>query len=176
MAAEATGTRTHDWLLFATASGAPGLKLRDDSQHGLNLSISHSGDIAAVAIAPLPVGIDVEADDRVRDWLALADLIFAPEECAQLRSVEESRRRDVFHRYWTLKEAIGKRNGTGLHPQGARAQSASACDEAEAAAITWQFDNHCVALVGERGMLINAHGIPGTAQQRFWQFDTFGFR
>jgi 4'-phosphopantetheinyl transferase len=172
VAAGFTGTNPHDWLLVAAANGAPELHLRSTSRRqGIHLSLSHSGEMVAAAIAPFPLGIDLESTDRVRDWLALADHVFAPEECKQLLLLPESERQELFYRYWTLKEACGKRDGTGLHLSQAMAQRAHECDERDAIAITWQSAGQCLALVGVRGMRTNALGIPVTARQRFWRFD-----
>ncbi|HEV2606744.1 MAG TPA: 4'-phosphopantetheinyl transferase superfamily protein [Xanthomonadaceae bacterium] len=153
-------------------NGAPELYLRSTGKvQGIHLSLSHSGEVVAAAIAQFPLGIDLESTRGVRDWLALADHVFAPEECEQLLLLPESDRQELFHRYWTLKEAYGKRDGTGLRLSQARTQRARECDESEAIAFTWQFDRLCLALVGERGMRTIARGIPVTAQQGFWRFD-----
>jgi len=167
-----TRTSPNDWLLATATNGAPELYRRSTGKvHGIHLSLSHSGEAIAAAIAPFPVGIDLESTGRVRDWLALASHAFAPEEIERLLALPESDRQQLFYLYWTLKEAGGKRQGTGLHLSQAKAQCASACDEGEAIAITWQFDGLCVALMGERDMRANARGIPVTAQQGFWRID-----
>jgi len=172
MAAGFTGTHANDWLLVATADGAPELHLRSSgAAPAIHLSLSHSGETLAAAIAPFPPGIDLESTDRVRDWLALADHVFAPEEREALLPLPESARRDLFYRFWTLKEASGKRDGTGLRLSQARTQRAYECDQREAIASTWQSDGLCVALVGERGMRTSVRGIPATAQQRYWRFN-----
>ncbi|MEO8742375.1 MAG: 4'-phosphopantetheinyl transferase superfamily protein [Lysobacteraceae bacterium] len=176
MASERTGTHPIDWLLITSSLGAPGLVRHDASApHGLYLSLSHSGETVVVAIADFPIGVDLESPIRTRDWLALADHTFAPEECAQLRTVAAPEQQDVFHAYWTLKEANGKRDGTGLQPSRARKQCAVACDERDAVAISWQFDGLHLALVGERDMQINARGIPDTARRCTWRFETSAF-
>ncbi|MEO8742385.1 MAG: 4'-phosphopantetheinyl transferase superfamily protein [Lysobacteraceae bacterium] len=173
MAGQLTDTHPCDWLLTTTSLGAPGLVRRDASTpRGLHLSLSHSGETIAVAIADFPVGVDLESPARTRDWLALADHTFAPEEIARLRAVAASEQQDLFHSYWTLKEASGKRAGTGLQPSQARKQCAIACDECDAIAISWQFDGQHLALVGERGMQISARGIPGVARRCAWRFET----
>jgi len=167
-----TRTSPNDWLLVTATNGAPELHRRSTGKvQGIHLSLSHSGETVAAAIAPFPLGIDLESTGRVRDWLALAYHAFAPEECERLLALPESERQQLFYQYWTLKEASGKRNGIGLHLPQARAQCARACDEDEAIAITWQFDGLCVALMGERDMRANTLGIPVTAQQRFWRID-----
>ena len=171
MAAELTGTHPAEWVLIAASQGAPELRLRGtDAAPGIHLSLSHSGEIVVAAVASFPLGIDVESAGRVRDWLALAAHVFAPEECEQLLQLPATDREQLFYRYWTLKEARGKRDGTGLRFSESRTQCARECDEREAIAITWQCDGQCVALVGERDMRTSMRGIPVTAQQRFWQF------
>jgi len=171
-AAGSTGTHPNDWLLVAAASGAPELHLRGTGTvQGIHLSLSHSGEMVTAAIAPFPLGLDLESTGRVRDWLALADHVFAPVECEQLLLLAESDRRELFYRYWTIKEACGKRDGTGLRLSQARTQCARECDAGEAIATTWQFDVLCLALVGERGMRAITRGIPASAQQGFWRFE-----
>ena len=172
MASERTNTLPGDWLLTASSLGAPGLVRRNaDARHGLHLSLSHSGEAVVAAIADFPIGVDLESPARERDWLAIADQVFAPGECARLRAVAASGRQDLFHAYWTLKEASGKRDGTGLQPPQARMQCAIACDEHEASAVSWQFDGRYLALVGERGMRIDARGIPDAARHCAWRFE-----
>jgi 4'-phosphopantetheinyl transferase len=171
-AAGFTGTSPDDWLLDAASSGMPVLLRRDTTATpDIHVSLSHSGEMVAVAVASFPLGIDLESASRVRDWLGLAGEVFAPEECHQLRLLPAADRQALFLRHWTLKEASGKRDGTGLRPSLARTQCARECAEPEAIATTWQFDGHCVALVGESDMRTSARGIPVTAQQRFWQLD-----
>jgi 4'-phosphopantetheinyl transferase len=173
VAAESTGTRPQDWILTTSPSGAPELHHRGTAdRHGMHVSLSHSGDSVAVAIAVIPVGVDLECTGRDRDWLALADFTFAAEECEQLRKLAALDRRDWFFRYWTLKEASGKRDGTGVRLSETKLQFACECDQSEATAIGWEFDGHCVALAGEQGMQVHARGIPVTARQSFWRFGT----
>jgi 4'-phosphopantetheinyl transferase len=173
VASESTGTRPQDWLLTATADGAPELhRCGRDDRHELHVSLSHSGDSVAVAIAGFPVGVDLECTSRDRDWLALADFTFAPEECEQLRLLPVPDLSELFYRYWTLKEASGKRDGTGVRLSETRLQVASECDRSEATAIVWQFDGHCIALAGELGMEVRALGVPDAARQGFWRFGT----
>ena len=170
LAAENTGTRPGDWLLTATSLGAPKLIRRSDGEDpGIHVSLSHSGQVVAAAVGSCPLGIDVESTGKVRDWTALADLVFAPAECEQLRSSPTDERRALFHRYWTLTEASGKRDGVGLQPRSNPALPIRECNASEADAITWQSEDYCLALVGEMRMLIDAQGVSAVAQQRFWR-------
>jgi 4'-phosphopantetheinyl transferase len=85
---------------------------------GPELSVSHSGDLVAVAVATAPVGVDVEQlDGRERelgDPAALAQMVLAGEERAALAAVEPEGRARAFLVAWTRKEAVTKARGDGL--------------------------------------------------------------
>jgi 4'-phosphopantetheinyl transferase len=75
---------------------------------GLAASISHSGDVVAVALtAGLPVGADVEAISA-RDYEALIPRVCTASERQFVRTAED------FYAYWTKKEAVLKATGAGL--------------------------------------------------------------
>jgi 4'-phosphopantetheinyl transferase len=87
----------------------------------LEHSVSHSGDLVAVAVARTPVGVDVEQlDGRVRpvggdgDPEGLARLVFSDDERAALAAVPPSDRARAFLIAWTRKEAVTKATGDGL--------------------------------------------------------------
>ena len=96
------------------------LVLVDGEASPLSLSLSHSGDWLALALADVPVGIDIELPRRTRDYAALARFAFSPDEVARLQGLDDAVRGAEFHRLWTLKEARGKRSGEGLLPGQAR--------------------------------------------------------
>lgn len=79
-------------------------------------NLSHSGDWAAIAIAPkgCPVGIDVEETTRETDMLGVARHSFCPGETAALEAASDDARAALFFRWWTAKEAVVKAWGTGL--------------------------------------------------------------
>jgi 4'-phosphopantetheinyl transferase len=79
---------------------------------GVELSVTHSGELVGVAIAEVPVGIDVEQVDRELDVDAVARVALAPDEMAVLERSDE--KQNVFTEYWTRKEAVVKALGTGL--------------------------------------------------------------
>jgi 4'-phosphopantetheinyl transferase len=88
---------------------------------GFDHSVSHSGDLVAVAVAAHPVGVDVEQlDGRVRplgggaDPQALAALVFSQQEQAALAAVRPSARSRAFLVGWTRKEAVTKATGDGM--------------------------------------------------------------
>jgi len=87
---------------------------------GLEHSVSHSGDLVAVAVARDPVGVDVEQlDGRARpvgggDPQAVARLVLGADEQAALAAVRPSARAHAFLVAWTRKEAVTKATGDGL--------------------------------------------------------------
>lgn len=94
----------------ASGAGAPGLPLR--------FNLSHSADLALVAVAvggaPSDVGVDVEQLNARVEALRLARRFFAPEERNALEAFEGDERVAEFFRIWTLKEAYLKALGVGL--------------------------------------------------------------
>lgn len=90
--------------------GRPALADRDD----LHFSLSHSGDLALVALAPAPVGADIEelVAAEVADELTA---VLHPRERAELAALDApSARRAAVARAWVRKEAYLKGIGTGL--------------------------------------------------------------
>lgn len=86
------------------------------AQHGrpqlpgsdLHASVTHSGDVVAVALTPAgPVGVDVEAG-RPIDFSAVTDLVCTPAERACVTGLDD------FYAFWTRKEAVLKATGEGL--------------------------------------------------------------
>lgn len=69
------------------------------------VSISHSGDHVACAVAELPVGVDVESPGRPRDYLALAQAVHCDAQQERLARLAPTSRARCFLQDWTLKEA-----------------------------------------------------------------------
>jgi 4'-phosphopantetheinyl transferase len=82
----------------------------------LRFSASHSGEIAAFAVAgDVDVGIDVEITDRhIDDVQSLAESCFSAAERDVLASAPAAERHLLFLRGWTRKEACVKATGKGL--------------------------------------------------------------
>ncbi|WP_123670913.1 4'-phosphopantetheinyl transferase family protein [Actinocorallia herbida] len=97
--AERTGLRPKDVVLDRTCPGC-GAPHGRPLYPGWHLSVSHSGGLVGLAIADVPVGLDVE--ERGRSLADLADAILAGEPEGDL------------HVYWTRKEALLKATGDGL--------------------------------------------------------------
>jgi 4'-phosphopantetheinyl transferase len=99
--------------ILSEYAGRPAAAL-DLTATGVCFSCSHSADMAAVAVATRPLGVDVELE-RPRPALdRIATRMFAPAERNVLRSVEGEVRRHMFHRCWVAKEAYAKGLGRGL--------------------------------------------------------------
>ena len=82
---------------------------------GMQLSVSHSGDLIGVAFHPTaPVGLDVEKVDLGIDADSLAVVSLAEVETQELKKYEPADRARVFTRYWTRKEAVVKATGDGM--------------------------------------------------------------
>ena len=78
-------------------------------------NLSHSADVALIALAPsIELGVDVEVLRVVDDALDLAARNFSGAESAQLRSTAATERDRAFLRCWTRKEACLKAIGSGL--------------------------------------------------------------
>lgn len=154
--------------LDAHVDGRPLLRVDGDAAP-LHVSLSHSGDWLALALAETPVGVDIELPRRVRDWCALARFVFSPEECERVDTAAEEARAEIFHALWTLKEARGKRSGEGLQPRAARTVTAHPADGTDAEALGWVFGAGALALAMTPGTrLERAEGATGLPA--YWRF------
>ncbi len=81
-------------------------------------NLSHSGDVAVVAISGAgEVGVDIEAIRPLDDGQAIAGRFFATGEAERLRRLAPELRDEAFFACWTRKEAFVKAIGEGLsHP------------------------------------------------------------
>jgi len=93
----------------ADALGKPCL-LGEGRRH---FSLSHCGGQALVAIAPAPLGVDLEALIQ-RDTELLAERILTPRELGRWRLLPQIDRTEALTEAWTLKEALLKACGLGL--------------------------------------------------------------
>lgn len=85
---------------------------------GPEFNLSHSGDLALLAVAGLEVGVDVERERDFGDAHAMADIArsqFAPAEFEAWSALPESLRTRGFFLAWSRKEAFIKAIGLGLN-------------------------------------------------------------
>jgi 4'-phosphopantetheinyl transferase len=103
---------------LAFAYGPHGKPALDGGRAVLGFNLSHSGEVAVVAVGwDRALGVDVELWRPLPDLAALAARSFAPRELAVLDALLETERPEAFFRCWTRKEAFIKATGEGLaHP------------------------------------------------------------
>jgi len=97
--------------------GKPALRGRAGRARQLRFNLSHSGELALVAVtAGREVGVDVECAPRARrvHELAIVARVLGPAQARWLRELEPDARECEFLRAWTLREATAKCVGTGL--------------------------------------------------------------
>jgi 4'-phosphopantetheinyl transferase len=154
---------------IAFAAGPEGKPRLEDAGAALRFNLSHSADLALVAVArEAEVGIDVE-HVRPRDDLAgLARRTFAE---AEREAIDADGDRDrAFYRHWVAKEAYVKATGHGVRslrsfevlleaPEGARLVHVGG-DPAEAARWTLALlepgEGYVGAVVAEGGVTVGA--------------------
>lgn len=78
----------------------------------LHFSISHSGEMVAVAFCERPIGCDLEKI-RPRNFKT-AERFFAPTETDWLNALPKEQQNAAFLRLWTLKESYLKATGMGF--------------------------------------------------------------
>lgn len=96
--------------LVVSEGGKPALR----DGNGLEFNLSHSRNLALVAVAERPVGIDVEAIRPGRDVERLAERFLDAAAAAEVREAAGDERERAFYRAWTRHEARLKCLGTGL--------------------------------------------------------------
>lgn len=103
-----------DWRFMRAAHGRPELAGPGETL-SLSFNVAHTDDQIIVALSAAGrVGVDVEAQQRESDALALARRYFRPEEVAALEALPAPQRQQRFLELWTLKEACVKATGEGL--------------------------------------------------------------
>jgi 4'-phosphopantetheinyl transferase len=81
----------------------------------LRFNLSHSGDMAMIAIATArEVGIDIEQIRPVPSGDQIAERFFTPAEAGRIRSLPAEQRAQAFFDCWVRKEAFVKATGQGV--------------------------------------------------------------
>ncbi|WP_348645246.1 4'-phosphopantetheinyl transferase superfamily protein [Methylobacterium sp. BTF04] len=100
-------------LVFTTgAAGKP--QISGEFTGRLNFNLSHSGSLALVGLAAVPIGVDIEVIRPLRDHLAIAQSHFHPIEIEAIEALPPNQRQAAFYACWTRKEAFVKAVGMGL--------------------------------------------------------------
>ncbi|MBN1879359.1 4'-phosphopantetheinyl transferase superfamily protein [bacterium] len=104
----------HAIRFCTTAAGKPEL-ITSLNPHNLRFSLSHSHEIAVIAVCfGYPVGVDVEHIRPIGNLQDIANRYFLPEESLLLQTCDEWNRPATFFRMWTSKESYLKAAGIGL--------------------------------------------------------------
>lgn len=106
-----TGTKPAKHFFLKNESGKPFLKSPETTFH---FNLSHSEDDFLIAFSRHPVGVDLERKNRI--ITELNDIIkryYSPEEQQAVNS--SAYPQETFLKIWTMKEAIIKAMGTGIH-------------------------------------------------------------
>jgi len=85
-----------------------------EQPHDLYFNLSHSGQLALVAVSRSEVGVDLEKVRHLESLLEIARRHFSAMEFAALEKALEEARLELFYRCWTRKEAYIKAVGEGL--------------------------------------------------------------
>ena len=97
-------------VVFVRDGGKPRL-----AHPPLRFNLTHSGDVALVAIAKAAeVGIDVERVRSGRRIEAIAERLFPGPDRAELAAAPPGEREALFFRLWVRNEALVKATGAGL--------------------------------------------------------------
>lgn len=80
----------------------------------LHFNLSHSADQCLIALAGLPVGVDIETLGPGVNPAELLDLVCHPHEREELAGLTDAQRRRQFLTLWAFKEAYCKALGMGL--------------------------------------------------------------
>ena len=122
----------------------------------LQFNLSHSGDMAMLAVArDLPLGIDLERLDAGKQLSAIARRLFPAARCRELEALEGEQRVQGFYHDWTAMEARVKARGEGVF------QQLRSCGEADWPVRHWcPADGYLAALAAPR--------FPAEAEAWFW--------
>ena len=90
-----------------TASGKPYLS---DSEYQFNLS--HSGEWIACTLGRTASGVDIQQEEDV--LLSVAEKYFLPEEYQEICALDKAGQRNLFYKFWCIKESYLQYRGTGL--------------------------------------------------------------
>ncbi len=95
--------------------GKPYLFLKDDNERALQFNLSHTRDIALLAVTKkAELGVDIECIDRKTEWQGIAKRFFTLSEQTSLFALPVQQQQPAFYELWTRKEAYMKVLGCGL--------------------------------------------------------------
>ncbi|KTD35915.1 phosphopantetheinyl transferase [Legionella nautarum] len=93
-----------------SSHGKPGI----EGSHGLEFNLSHSGELALLAVGcRFPLGVDLEFFSA-RPYDGIAKNLFSPQELEFFLKLPKHLKPQVFFQIWAQKEAFIKASGLGL--------------------------------------------------------------
>jgi phosphopantetheine--protein transferase-like protein len=119
------------------------------------ISLSHSADWLACALASHSIGIDVEDTTRPRDTDGLAKVVLGPRELTRQTTMSASERRAQFFCHWTLKEAWIKQ---ASNAQGMASIEFEPCIEKDAQAVVMTSARFALAVTPACPDALSLHG------------------
>lgn len=137
----------YDKLSFSsTSDGKPIL----GCEPGIHFSLSHSKDCACCLISDVPVGVDLEQEERViridMQLENIAQKSLTEEELQLFEAQSEKEKKKYFLECWTKKEAYSKALGKGMQMDFAKIDTAKQLD---AFWSVWTSDGYCVSIYKE---------------------------
>lgn len=142
------GGSWHTYHLSAPVGGSPRLL---DAANGIviqniHVSISHSHDWVACAVAPQEVGIDVELSSRRRDFATIKQWMRDIDDSKVINERDESSAQRLFYEQWTLNEAWFKQLGVTQQNNVTKPVAFRTCSETDRRAIVGRAKNLYVAV------------------------------
>jgi 4'-phosphopantetheinyl transferase len=104
------GIRPGEVTIVVDPLGKPVLR----GSAALHFNVSHSAGLGLIAVAGVPVGVDLEPVRTVENADDLVERFFAAEECITYETLPPSSKPAGFLRGWTCKEAVLKALGIGM--------------------------------------------------------------
>jgi len=119
------GKNPTEFKFFFNEHGKPHIRAADGSSP-FRFNVSHSADLSLLGVTrKQEIGVDLE---RIRPDFSYDEIIrqfFSAQEIARIHAQPEALKRESFYRFWTLKEACLKAQGTGLSESLSRVQDLS---------------------------------------------------
>ncbi len=149
----------------------------------LSFNLSHSGHWVLCALARgRRLGVDVEREREGMEYVALAERFFCPREISLLATGPEPETCRLFFKYWTLKEAYLKAEGSGLSISLTAMDASQVPDEMLGPPVSPHEDRPRGILVQRLpaalgyAAAVAADGPAWTTEVRSWRPEDFGLR
>lgn len=136
------GGAISDWSISAESGSKPIIV----GHSNLHISLSHSNDYLACALADHPIGIDLECENEKRATNDLIAFICNDTEQGLFHGLSEQQRQSQLIALWTIKEAWLKRHESDFDFSKLRRLAWRICSQNEADLVTWRFDSEKFAL------------------------------